>query len=83
MSSKFRKTIKVLPNIFMVLGAVVIAFAMMLSLVKLPVQASETCPSGDGWVKIEGLNETSFTYEAEDGKLIKEWCYKAGSDKEN
>ena len=71
---------KVLPNVFTMLGAVSVAIAMLLSMVNLPVQASETCPSGDGWVKIEGLKGTSFTYEAKDGKLIKEWCYKAGSD---
>ena len=93
MSSKFRKLFKALPNVFMVLGAVSVAFAMLLSMVNLPVSANgkpeepvqEVCPNkgeveGEGvWEKKDGLTGTSFTYTAPDGKLISKWCYKAAT----
>lgn len=39
----------------------------------------ETCPSGDGWDKVDGLSGTSYTYTAPAGKEIVAWCYKAAT----
>jgi len=86
MSSKFRKFLKVLPNLFMVLGAVSVAFALLLSMVNLPVSAgdggnSDVCPSGDGWDKVDLPSDTyyEFTYNAPPGKLIAGSCWKSGN----
>ncbi len=87
MSSKLRKFMKYIPQFFTILGAVSVAFAMLLSLVNVPVQAAEikaaaeTCPDGsDGWVKVNVGDNPTFTYTAPGEYLIAEWCYKAGSN---
>lgn len=84
MLSKVRKHLKFLPQLFTVLGAVSMAFALMLSVVNMPVsgQGQEVCPSGNGWVKVEPLSGHSYEYTAPDGKLVAEFCYKAGADNE-
>jgi len=42
-------------------------------------QGQETCPNGGGWIKVDGLSGTSYTYTAPEDKLIAETCYKAGT----
>jgi len=84
MSSKFRKFLKVLPNIFMVLGVVSVAFAMLLSMVNLPVAAQQPvdlqCPDGGTEFKTSGVYEgVTVTI---DGKTVTfsqevEFCVKA------
>lgn len=39
-----------------------------------------TCPENDPWVKIEGLESTSYTYTVPQGKTVVEWCWKAAND---
>ncbi|MDO9085955.1 MAG: hypothetical protein Q7U53_07095 [Anaerolineaceae bacterium] len=89
MSSKIRKNCKFLPNLFMLLGAVSVAFAMLLSMVNLPVSAGDgnpeiTCPSGGGWDKVDLPSDTyyEFTYDAPPDKLIERSCWKSGTTRE-
>ncbi len=51
-----------------------------------PVQArnvvengQETCPSGGDWHKVDGLSGYEFTFNAPEGFLVAEWCYKAAT----
>ncbi|OGC44844.1 hypothetical protein A2V54_03565 [candidate division WWE3 bacterium RBG_19FT_COMBO_53_11] len=39
--------------------------------------AQEVCPKGNGWTSHIDVNDTSYAYDAPDGWLISEWCYKA------
>src|SRR3972149_11221432 len=40
--------------------------------------AQKVCPQEeDGWTSHIDVNDTSYTYDAPDGWLISEWCYKA------
>lgn len=39
----------------------------------------ETCPHTGDWTKIDDLSGISYTYNAPEGKLIAEWCYKAST----
>ena len=39
----------------------------------------EVCPSTGDWVKINDIDAQSYTYNAPEGKLIVESCYKAGT----
>ena len=81
MLSIVRKHLKFLPQFFTVLGAVSMAFAMLLSVVNVPVLGqAETCPDGGGWTKENVGDQQNFQYTAPDGKLVAEWCYKAGSN---
>jgi hypothetical protein len=64
MSSKFRKIIKFLPQFFTILGAVSVAFAMLLSMVNIPAQAEanpQKCPETGLNVKVEA-KENQETY---------------------
>lgn len=81
MSSKLRKHLKFVPQFFTVLGALSMAFALLLSVVNVPVMANgqETCPDGGDWEKKDGLSGTSYNYDAPTGKLIVEWCYKSST----
>ena len=40
---------------------------------------AEVCPSTGDWVKINDIDAQSYTYNAPEGKLIVESCYKAGT----
>jgi hypothetical protein len=40
---------------------------------------ADVCPSTGDWVKIDGISAQSYTYNAPEGKLIVESCYKAGT----
>ena len=42
-------------------------------------QGQETCPDGGDWTKVDGLSGTSYTFNAPEGKLIAETCYKAAT----
>ena len=44
-----------------------------------PIYQQETCNEGNGWVKVDGLSGTVFTYTAPDGYLVAETCYKAST----
>ncbi len=68
MSSKFRKLFKVLPNVFMVLGAMSVAFAMLLSMVNLPASADTP--------------ENSSGEQEEDKHCPDGWIYKTGEDQQ-
>jgi hypothetical protein len=64
MSSKFRKIIKFIPQFFTILGAVSVAFAMLLSMVNIPAQAEanpQKCPETGLNVKVEA-KENQETY---------------------
>ena len=79
MLSRVRKHLKFLPQFFTVLGAVSMAFALLLSVVNMPVIGqAETCPDGGDWTKVNVGDLQNFQYTAPDGKLVAEWCYKAG-----
>lgn len=41
--------------------------------------AQETCPEGDGWVKVDGIDAQTFHYDAPAGKLVTDSCYKAST----
>lgn len=43
-------------------------------------KGEDTCPQTSPWVKVEGLDETSYTYTAPAGMVIVEVCYKASND---
>jgi hypothetical protein len=55
MSSKFRKFMKFVPQFFTILGAVSVAFAMLLSMINIPVKADpgQPCPMEGLYVKLE------------------------------
>lgn len=81
MLSKVRKYLKFLPKFFTVLGAVSMAFALLLSVVNMPVIGqAETCPASGDWIKVDVGDKPNFQYTAPDGKLVAEWCYKAGNN---
>jgi hypothetical protein len=64
MSSKFRKILKFLPQFFTILGAVSVAFTMLLSMVNIPAQAEanpQKCPETGLNVKVEA-KENQETY---------------------
>lgn len=42
-------------------------------------QATEVCPQGGAWTSHINVNAQSYTYEAPEGKVIVESCYKAGT----
>jgi hypothetical protein len=39
----------------------------------------QTCPSGGDWTKVDGLSGTSYTFNAPNGYLVAETCYKAST----
>lgn len=59
----------------------IVVIALLFIFIAIPVsaQGQDTCPVGDGWVKIEPLSGLSYEYTAPEGKLIAESCYKVGS----
>ena len=66
----------------------ILTFTMMLAaLLSLPnisggivmAEGQETCPDGGDWEKVDGLTGSSYTYTADEGKLVAETCYKAGT----
>lgn len=67
------------------LGPLLILAGVLVGLVPLvaSADAQETCPEGDGWVKVEGLSGLSYTfdYDVPEGKEIVsvENCMKVGS----
>ena len=70
-------------NIFkwgmVMISLLLIAVTTLLLMEPVFAQGQETCPNSGGWIKIDGLSGTSFTYTAPEGKLISETCYKAGT----
>jgi hypothetical protein len=84
MLGKIRKMLKILPKVFIVMGSVSVALAMLLSMVSEPAQANtiqtqETCPKDEGWTKVDGLTGKSYSFNSSSDKLIVEWCYKAST----
>ena len=66
MSSKFRKIMKFVPQFFTILGAVSVAFAMLLSMVNIPVHAEPNppkCPETGLYVKVEAIKNQE-TYKS-------------------
>lgn len=41
---------------------------------------AQVCPDTGDWVKINDIDAQSYTYEAPEGKLIIQTCYKAGTE---
>lgn len=52
---------------------------MVLALAVPALGTQETCPEGDGWVKVNGLTGETFTFDVPDGYRVDENCYKAGT----
>lgn len=48
----------------------------------LPVLANgqDTCPEGDGWVKVDGLDGQTYTFDVPEGFEVTDNCFKAGND---
>ncbi len=46
---------------------------------KVTAQGQDTCPQGNGWVKVDDLSGYSYTFDAPEGTLIVESCYKAST----
>lgn len=61
MSKLFRKTIKFMPQILTMIGAISVAFAMLLSLASIPVQASDSRASN-----LQNNNNLSGTFYSEE-----------------
>jgi hypothetical protein len=84
MLGKIRKMLKIFPKVFIVMGSVSVALAMLLSMVSEPahantIQTQETCPKDAGWTKVDGLTGKSYSFNSSSDKLIVEWCYKAST----
>jgi len=81
MLSKIKKFIKFLPQAFITMGALSIAFAMLLSVVHIPVKADSGCPvpgsSEDGgiWDKTGSITSTSWEYNLPEGKAASKYCF--------
>jgi hypothetical protein len=41
--------------------------------------AADTCPEGNGWVKVEGLSGLTYTYTPPEGFTVAANCFKVGS----
>jgi hypothetical protein len=67
MSVKFR-------NILLIVLALV-----LLGLVPTAMASQETCPNSAPWVKVDGLTDTTYTYNIPAGKTLVEVCYKAST----
>lgn len=39
----------------------------------------ETCPEGDGWVKVDGLSGLIYTFDVPEGYEVADNCYKAST----
>lgn len=57
----------------------VLAVLMVLALPVLG-DGQETCPEGDGWVKVDNLDGQSYTYDVPEGFEVTNNCFKAGAD---
>jgi len=44
-----------------------------------PTQGAETCPHGNGWVKIDGLTGCEYTFQIPLGCQVTAYCYKAAT----
>lgn len=46
------------------------------AIVENPVVKQETCPGGDGWVKVDNLDGLTYTYDVAEGMEVTDNCYK-------
>ncbi|MDQ3064681.1 MAG: hypothetical protein M3Q36_00205, partial [bacterium] len=54
--------------------------AMPMGVLATAQTAQEVCPdTGGGWVKVDGLSSTSYTYTIPEGFTVTDNCYKAGN----
>ena len=46
---------------------------------KVTAKGQDTCPQNNGWIKVDDLSGYSYTFDAPEGTLIVESCYKAST----
>jgi len=62
--------------LLVVLAAGIFIYIMWAWLQPGRVGATDTCPSGEGWVKVEGLSGTTYEYEPPNSCEVTDNCYK-------
>lgn len=55
---------------------ILIVFSAGLLISQAKATGQETCPDGDGWVKVDDLSDYSFTYVPDGDYIITDNCYK-------
>lgn len=76
-----KKTFGLLVTFILGIVAIVLVIlaCMATSASAMPLYQQETCNEGNGWVKVDGLSGTSFTYTAPEGFAVAGTCYKAST----
>lgn len=62
---------------------VFIAIVSLFTVQSVKAQGQETCPATGDWVKVDGINAQTYQYDAPEGYVIVETCYKAGTTVKN